>query len=124
MNIHKNTAVHYYTRQLSGCFWCFTASNCITSYAKNGVKYCIKLKLTLAHKQDRAVKTRNLADHDVAKFRRQGEYPEQFNFTQSRLQQLIVRCHSVVGDVVMTCNPAKLCHLQSTTQEKTKSSPK
>ena len=58
--------------------------------------------------------TTHLTDHDVAKFRRQRENAEQFNFTESWFQQLVVRCHGVVSDVVVAGNAAQLSHLQST----------
>lgn len=53
-----------------------------------------------------------LPDGDVPELRGQREDPEQFNFTQGGLKELVVSLHRLVGDVVVAGNAAQLCHLQ------------
>ena len=59
----------------------------------------------------------NLSDSDVLEFRRQGEDPEKFDFTQGRLQQLVVRCYGLVCQIVVAANPSQFCHLKKNTHQ-------
>jgi len=94
---------------------------CVACYTKNNgkVNYNVESKVASnlpeyrqVNRKD-AIWTTHLTDHDVAEFWWQWENPEKFDFTQSRLQQLIVCCHGVVSDVVMTCDATKLSNLHS-----------
>ena len=52
-----------------------------------------------------------LSHSDVAELRRQRENAEQFNLTERWLEQLVVRRHRLVSNVVVACNSSDLAHL-------------
>ena len=53
----------------------------------------------------------DLSDRDVPEFPRQRKHPEQFYLAQCGLQQLVVRCHGFMCDVVVAGDTAKFCDL-------------
>lgn len=57
------------------------------------------------------VNSPHLSDSDKFELRGEREDAKQFNLTEGWLQELVIRCHGFICDVVVTGNPSKVCYL-------------
>ena len=53
----------------------------------------------------------HLSNCDVFELRGERKHSKQFNLRECRFEQLIIGCHGIMSDVIMTCNATKISNL-------------